>query len=636
MCYTLHVPVLTAKGLSHAYGDRPVLDNVSLTIGAGERVGLIGQNGTGKSTLARALVGEVATDGGEVALRKEASLSFLAQEVAFTESQTPRAYILAGLGKWTEAVARYEHAGGQLSAAAEPDDKLLKAQSEAADDIERHGGWDVMHRVEEVATHLGVDDLDKPLAAMSGGERRRVALAQVLVARPTLAILDEPTNQLDIGAIEWLENYLCSDYPGAVVLITHDRYMLDRVAQRTLELDGGQLYGYSGGWDAYLSGKAERLAHAARREANRQNALRRELEWLRRSPKARTTKSQARVDRAIALRDDVAAPTGQETKSFEFAATRSGKTVIELSDLQLSVGGRLLIDGLDLSLCAGDRVGIIGKNGSGKTSLLRTLLGQLEPDSGSVVLGRNAQFAYFDQERADLDDDKTIVENVADNREVVEVAGRSVPAVSYLVKMSFTTEQQRQKVGTLSGGERARVAMAKFLLSKANVLLLDEPTNDLDVSTLAALEELLVEASATVLFVTHDRYFLDRVATSVLSFEGGGRVVRYADSAQAIDAMRTAASAPVARKRDRAPAPKQAKPKGGLTFTERHELEQLMPEIEEAEAALAAAEAELADPDLYATRGAEVPALQEKRDAASRLVEERISRWEFLESKRSG
>ena len=630
--------MLTATGLSHAFGDRQILNDVSFSLRRGERVGLIGQNGTGKSTLASVLVGDLQADGGEVVLRGGATLAHLSQEADFDEGETARTYILAGLGSWSVAMAEYERIGAELATVSAPSNALLEAQSDAADDIERSGGWDVMHRVGDVAGHLGIDALlDKSIADMSGGERRRIALARVLVARPALAILDEPTNHLDVSTIEWLESYLVTDYPGALLLITHDRCVLDNVVKRTIELDDGHLYSYVGGWESYLMGKADRLAHAARHEANRQNTLRRELEWLRRSPKARTTKQQARVDRAESLRDAVPTASSPASAKFEFVATRPGKTIIELSDLRVSIGGRRLIDGFDLKLRPGDRIGIIGDNGVGKTSLLRVLLGQLKAESGQVVIGKNARFAYFDQERAALDDDKSVKDNIAQDREVVEVAGRPVNTVTYLTQMMFPPRKQRQKVATLSGGERARVTIAKFLLSKANVLLLDEPTNDLDLDTLNVLEEYLDAWPGALVVASHDRYFLDRVATSVLSFEGDGRVVRYADSAQALAAMRAAKRVRAPTKQNSAQAPKpgkaSTKAKAGLTFTEKHELDKLMPLIEEAETALAAIEAELADPELYAKRGNEVSALQAKRDAASRLVDERLARWEVLEGK---
>ncbi|ACY18582.1 ABC-F family ATP-binding cassette domain-containing protein [Haliangium ochraceum] len=648
------MPLVTAQGLSHSFGDRAILDDVSVTIRRGERVGLVGQNGAGKSTLAGILAGTMSPDHGTVSRRSGIEIAYLSQEADFTGFTVARDYILAGLEAWTAAHQRYERASAEIAASAQPAASLLQTQADAAEAIERLGGWDQMHRVDHIAAHLGIASLDSPLANMSGGERRRIALARVLVARPALAILDEPTNHLDVATIEWLESYLTSDYPGALLLITHDRYVLDRVAQRTLELDAGQVYAYDGGWEAYLIAKQERMVHAARVEANRQNLLRRELEWLRRSPKARTTKQQARIDRAVAVRDQDPGVTAEATTKLAFTARRSGKTVAELEGLRVDIAGRCLIDGLDLIIKSGERIGIIGKNGAGKTSLLRVLLGELEPSAGEVTIGSNTRFAYFDQERGELDDERSITDNVAPNREVVEVAGQPVNVKSYLARFLFSDSKQRARVATLSGGERARVAMAKFLLEDANVLLLDEPTNDLDVNTLASLEELLTESEATTLFVTHDRYFLDRVATAVLSFEDLGRVVRYEGSYQALRQQRQAetaaaeaeaaarteareAAAKAAGKAADKPADKGARraKKAGLSFTEKHELERLMPLIEEAEAALAEAEAALADPDLYANRGAEVPALQAACDAARALVEERLARWEELETKRA-
>ncbi len=640
------MPIVTAHGLHHSFGERAILDDVAVTIRRGERVGLVGQNGAGKSTLAAVLAGTLSPDQGTVSRRSDADIAYLAQEVDFGAATSARDYILAGLDAWSRAHSRYEQVSADIAASTDPPAKLLRAQAEAAETIERLGGWDQMHRVDEIALHLGIARLDAPLTEMSGGERRRVALARVLVAQPALAILDEPTNHLDVATIEWLEQYLTTEYPGALLLITHDRYVLDRVVQRTLELDAGALHAYDGGWESYLIAKAERMAHNARVESNRQNLLRRELAWLSRSPKARTTKQQARIDRVEALRDQQPGATNEATAKLAFTASRTGKTVAELSDLRVELGGKRLIDGLDLTIQGGERIGIIGKNGAGKTSLLRVLLGSLAPTAGTVNIGVNTQFAYFDQERAGLDDDKSIIANVAANREVVEIAGKPLNVKSYLARFLFSDDKQRARVATLSGGERARVAMAKFLLEPANVLLLDEPTNDLDVTTLAALEELLLETGVTTLFVTHDRYFLDRVATAVVSFEAPERVIRYQGSYQALrqaqraEAAEAEAAAETAGAAKPAATPSPAEPRrsdskrAGLSFTEAHELEALMPLIDEAEAALAAAEAALADPDLYANRGSEVPALQAACEAARALVDERMARWEELESKR--
>ncbi len=631
------VPIISAHNLHHAFGDQAVLKDASLTVGSGERIGLVGNNGTGKSTLAAILVGQLEPDSGNVSRRKDAEVAYLSQETHFGDHTIARDYILSGLQAWSEARARYQKLVDDIASQDTPSSALIDAQADAVEAIERLGGWDQLHRVDEVAAQLGVHDLDCPLSNLSGGERRRIALARVLVCQPALAVLDEPTNHLDVSTIDWLEDYLQNDYTGSLLLITHDRYVLDRVATRTVELDAGALYSYAGGWEAYLTAKADRLAQAERANANRRNILRRELEWLRRSPSARTTKQQARVDRAEALRDTTPAATTTDTPQLAFSASRAGKIIAELKGMSIELGGKELVKDFDLVLQRGERIGIIGDNGAGKTTLLRLLMGELEPSAGEVVLGKNTRFSYFDQERAGLDDEASILDNIAANQEVVSIGGREINAKSYLARFQFTGSRQRQRVSTLSGGERARVAMAKFLLSPANVLLLDEPTNDLDVTTLAALEDLLIDTEATVLFVTHDRYFLDRIATAVLSFEGDGRVVRYQGSYQALRELRAAAKAPVPNKKPVAlPKANKAKvPSAGLTFTEKHELERLMPLIEEAESALSVIEAKLADPDLYASRGHEVGELRQQCEAAQSLVDERIARWEDLEDKRS-
>nr|HMR11715.1 ABC-F family ATP-binding cassette domain-containing protein [Polyangiaceae bacterium] len=371
------------------------------------------------------------------------------------------------------------------------------------------GGFDQGHRVGAMLGHLGVLSPTQRVASMSGGEQRRVALARILIARPDLAILDEPTNHLDAETIEWLEGYLLQEYRGAVLLITHDRYLLDRVAQRTWEVADGVVHSYDGGYELFLERKAEREAHAARTEQNRQNFVRQELSWLRRQPKARTTKQKARVERAErALSTD--GPKADLGVNFELSVARAGKTILELHDLEVGIAGKRLVQDLTLYLTQGDRLGIVGKNGSGKTTLLRTLLGELAPTSGRVVLGKNTRIAYFDQLRSGLDPDKSVFENVVGDMSRIEVAGEVVEPRSYLERFGFKGADQRKQVAALSGGERARVAMARMLRQSANLVVMDEPTNDLDVSTLAALEGLLVEMNVTALVVTHDRWFLDR------------------------------------------------------------------------------------------------------------------------------
>jgi ATP-binding cassette subfamily F protein uup len=629
-------PVLTARDLHKAYGPQVVLDGVSLSFHEGERVGLVGVNGSGKSTLARLLAGAEPADSGDVATRRDATVMYLSQEPVFDAEKPARDVAREGLARWADARARHDALSRRIAAEGDGAMALIDAQTEAAAEVERLSGWEMDHRVDAILTRLGLERAEAPVGELSGGERRRVALARVLVARPALAILDEPTNHLDVQTIEWLERYLLSEHPGALLLITHDRYLIDRVAQRTVELDRGQVASYDGGWEDYLEAKAARLALEERTEANRQSFLRRELEWLRRSPKARTTKQKARIDRAQAAVATAPQVRRDAVDRLEMRSARLGRTVLETRGLGITVGDRRLVDGLDLVVGKGERIGIVGRNGAGKTTLLRTLLGERAPESGAVVVGKNTRFAYLDQTRAGLSEDGSILDNVAGDQRRFDIGGGEIDVRSWLEGFGFDGAKQRQKVSALSGGERARVTLAKMLLEPANVIVLDEPTNDLDVTTLGALEEMLVELDGTALVVTHDRYFLDRVATHILAFEEAGRVVRYAGNYQAFRAMRDDAqreSPPAQAKR----APPRPKPiRTGLTYGERLELEGLMERIDSAEKAVAEREAALADPELYATRGGEVPRLTESLATARAALEQLLARWEELEAKKLG
>ncbi len=634
---SLPMPVLTAQDLAKTYGERTILAGASLAIRTRERVGLVGINGSGKSTLARILAGEETPDVGTVAVRKDARVAYLAQEPEFPVGATPRAIVLSGLEAWSRAHAAFEAANARVEH--DPSERALADQAAATQQVEQLGGFDVMHRVDAILGHLGIARRDEPIDAMSGGEKRRVALARILVAQPELAILDEPTNHLDVATIEWLEAFLRDEYEGALLLITHDRYVLDRVVARTLELDRGEVYSYDGGWGEYLLAKEDRLAHEARAEQNRQNLLRRELEWMRRTPSARTGKQKARIHRAEAA--IAAAPAKAErTTVLEAQTVRSGGTILDLRGVSLDIAGRRLVRDLDLSLTQGERVGIVGPNGAGKTTLLRAVTGDLAPATGTVVRGKATQIAYFDQARSGLDEEKNVTENVAGLREAIELDGREVDVRAYLSRFLFSPADQRKKVRALSGGERARVALAKLLLGKANLFLFDEPTNDLDVATLGALEDMLVSMDATVLVVTHDRYFLDRIATAILAFEGDGAVVRYAGDYTTYRALSDAREREKAQerqveKRDVAATAKPSEKKSkGLTYGERLELEAIMPRIEGAEANVSKLEAELADPAIYTSRAAEVPAIVAALDTARADLATLMERWELLETKR--
>jgi ATP-binding cassette subfamily F protein uup len=644
------VTLLSARSLTKAYGPQTLFTDVSVTIEEGDRIGLLGINGSGKSTLLRVLAGLEPSDTGVIDRRKGARVLYLPQEPELDPQATARTIALEGLADWYDATARHTAVTHAIDAGGSSDGDAANVDEQArlAERVEVLGGWDRDHLAFEILHKLGVEETERPVGTMSGGERRRVALARVLIAEPDLAILDEPTNHLDVDTIEWLEEHLAA-MRGAVLLVTHDRYVLDAVATRTLELDAARLREFRGNYADYLEQKAVVLEHEARVEANRSNFLRRERAWLMRGAKARSTKQKARIQRA---EEAIAAPTPQEVlqAKLEATATRTGNTILELHGVGLELGGRTLLQDLTLHMVKGDRIGVVGPNGAGKTSLLKIVSGELQPTSGRVVRGVNTKLAYFDQARANLVDEWSIFDNVAEREGAertgggnVELGERTIDLRTYLEQFLFDPKKQRQKVSSLSGGERARVALAKLLKTGSNLLLLDEPTNDLDIATLGALEEMLMTWPGCALVVTHDRYFLNRVATSILGFHGrGGEVVRYPGDYDAyraaVDAAKAAARAPAkgaASKGERPlPAPKVTTPLKPLTHGERIELDGILEVIEGAEAALGAIENELADPALYTAAGDRARGLKESRSRATSRIAELTSRWEALESRR--
>ncbi len=646
------MPVIDCRELHKSYGDRTILDSVTFTIRSGERVGLVGKSGSGKSTTARILAGLEEADRGNIARRRGATFDYLDQEPQLPSGKTAGEVVLASLEEWNEARRRYDELTDLISSAPENLDALIHDQATASETLERLGGWERRHEAEAIIDHLGIDDPDRLVETMSGGERRRVALARLLVGKPDLAILDEPTNHLDVETIEWLEDHLIERFPGALLLITHDRYILDRVATRTLELNRGVMTSFQGGYATYLEIKAERDAHTERVERNRQNFLRRELDWFRSQPRARGTKQKARMARIEGALDQ-SGPERERSVDLRAGAERLGKKILHLAGLSVERDGKKLIDGLDLDLMQGERIGVVGPNGSGKTSLLLCLLGELEASEGEVSLGDRTRIGYLDQARSGLREDETLREAVAGDRPVVEVAGEDLRVGAYLERFLFDGADQRKKVSVLSGGERARVCLAKLLSNRSNLLLLDEPSNDLDVSTLGALESMLLEFSGSALIVSHDRWFLDRVATSILSFEDGGRLDLQRGSYSEFRARREAQKREEKSEGERSRVAGAGSRKSGeprvrgsskpglgskpkkLSFAEERELEALMEQIDEAETRYAALEAQLADPQTYRDEGSKVATLSQELESARRDVATRTARWEELEARKA-
>ncbi|MFL5344390.1 MAG: ABC-F family ATP-binding cassette domain-containing protein [Hyalangium sp.] len=640
--------LLRAANVQLAFGSRTVFEGLTLTIEEGERVGLVGVNGSGKSSLMKILAGVSRADAGELQLRRGARVTYLPQEPEFPEGATVASELSVSQGPLKEALAAHSELSRKLEATpAEAHEKLLEQLSALSDRIEQLGGWDTEHHAKILLDRLGVKDWDLPVAQLSGGLRKRVAIARALLTRPELLLLDEPTNHLDADTVDWLEEEL-DKLPGALLLVTHDRYFLDGLVDRMVEIQpGGGAVSYPGNYEAYVEQKLVAQENAALAQHKRERWITQEVAWLRRGPEARRTKSKARIDRARKLMAERGFERPKVAALQVLAAPRLGHTVIEAEGIQKSFGERRVLKGVDFRLQRGERVGLVGPNGVGKTTFLRVLLGEVPPDGGKLVIGKNTKVAYYDQTRASLDPEQTVYEAASHGEDWVELGDKKIALRDYLEDLLFPVPMQRQKVAALSGGERNRLLLARLFLEGSNVLVLDEPTNDLDIVTLNILEGLLLSFTGSVLLVTHDRYFLDKVATSILAFEGEGRVVRYEgnyamyrrlkDQAEAAQAASTAAPAP--KKESPAPppaeAPRSARKPGKLSYKDQRELEGMEAAIEAAETRKAELEAKLADPSVYSS-ASKVPELQRELEAASNEVDRLYARWQELQNLVSG
>ena len=595
--------ILTVQGLEKRFGTRRVLDGASFALHTRDRVGMIGANGAGKSTLLKMLIQRamggddpaMIPDAGLITWKRDLSLEFVAQEPP------------------------------------------LVADATVAASLERIGVAD--HEIATIAAALQLPPMDARIGNLSNGERRRVALGHALLGRSEVLVLDEPTNHLDTPTVEWLEGRLGS-WPGALIVVTHDRYFLDRVATRILEVDRGKVYAYEGDYAEFLMKQAERLSTETEAEYQRVSFIRREIEWIRRGAPARSTKAKARIDRFDAAVGS--APAIDEVRGPTLSLTlptgpRLGSTIVELDKVGKSLGGKVLFEHLTLMMKPGDRIGIVGPNGVGKTTLIKTILGVSPPDTGTVKIGSNTRPAYLEQGRTELRDELTVLEEVGDGYDYVDLPDGKVHVRSFLRMMAFPDSVADTHVGKLSGGERNRVQLARLLRRGGNLLVLDEPTNDLDLPTLGALEDGLTRFPGCALIVSHDRWFLDRVATAILAFEGQGKVTLYEGSYSFYAERRPKRAAEgSARRREetkdtRPPGTKSAGPRK-ITFKERAELAGIEEAIAAAEKRVVELETSLADPNVLKDRGAEVKTLVAQLDAARAEVERLFARWQELDA----
>ena len=620
--------IVAAHEISIRFGEQVVLKKASLNVHQRDRIGLIGNNGSGKSTLLKIIAGIMPPDSGTVSRGKEVVTGYLPQDFQLDASKSVYDNIVEGAHDVIDSLREYES---------------LPYTSARRHLLEQHihhrDGWNLENRIETAMHSLNVPGKLRDVTTLSGGEKRRVAICRAVISRPDLLILDEPTNHLDTQSIEWMEEFLAG-YSGACLFVTHDRYFLDSVATRIVELADGVCHSHSGNYNDFLLDKAVRESQLESEEKKRNSFLRRELEWVRKGPRARRTKSKSRLDAFF----ETAAQEGYQAEADVDLvippATPLGSKVLNLKDLGIELGGTRLFKGLDFNFDKKRKLGIIGRNGLGKTTLLKIILGELHPTEGHADVGERTVFNYVDQSRVALNDENTVLQEIGDGRDWILFGEERMTVWKYLRRFLFADDRINTKVGKLSGGERSRLLIAKILKNGGNFLTLDEPTNDLDLSTLRVLEEALASFGGCVIAVSHDRYFLNRVCNGILAFEGDGNV-HFSEgdydyylekrNARLADALGRSAAGDAPKNRPTAPAQGPKKRANRLTWKEAKELETIEEEIVRAEAEVARIEGDFAAPDFYERQGKQTAQLTKELAAAKEKVERLFARWHELD-----
>ena len=623
------MPLVPLQDVFLSYGQPPLIDHLDLVIEPNERVCLIGRNGAGKSTLMKIITGQVTPDEGSIKRASGVKVAQLEQSVPHDTSGTVFDVIAQGMGAEGELVKTFHHLIQQLNV--DPSPKVMNAYEECQAELDRVNGWDINSRVEAIITKMELDP-DVDISSLSGGYKRRVLLARALVCDPDLLLLDEPTNHLDIEAIQWVEQFLLK-WEGSLLFISHDRRFMDNLANRFIEIDRGKLQDYNCDYSTYLVREEENLEIEDRQNALFDKRLSQEEVWIRQGIKARRTRNEGRVRALESMRREHADRRKQlGTARMDIqAAEKSGKIVAEADNVSFAFdNGKQVVKNFSTLIQRGDKVGFIGRNGVGKTTLIKLLLGELTPQQGSIKTGTNLNIAYFDQYRSALDEEKTVQDNVSGGRDMLEIGGKQRHVISYLQDFLFAPERCRQPVKALSGGERNRLLLAKLFTQPSNILVLDEPTNDLDIDTLDLLEELLIDYKGTVILVSHDRAFLNNVVTSTLVFDGSGTIEQYIGGYDDwLRQRKTEKATKVAAPKAQA---KSATTSKKLSYNDQRELDGLPAEIEKMEIQIAATSEVISKPGFYQGDRPSIEAVETQLAAEQKQLAECYARWELLEN----